>query len=325
MTETPTHLREFEADLRVARVDRSTEGIVVLTLADPDGGLLPAWTPGAHIDLVITDELTRQYSLSGSPADGSSYEVGVLLADPSRGGSAYIHQTLTEGSVVRVRGPRNHFPLVSSPRYVFIAGGIGITPMMPMIVEAEASGSDWVLYYGGRSRATMAYLDRLAEYGDKVVLLARDEVDRSLSQRIGQLLGTPQDGTLVYCCGPEPLLLAVEDLCASWPSGTLHLERFQAKQVDAEVVERGFDVVLARSGITIQVPPDRSIFRVCEDNGVSVLGSCHEGICGTCEVEVLDGEVDHRDSILSADEQASNEMMMICVSRARSDSLTIDL
>lgn len=325
MTETATLVREYEADLTVTRIDRSADGVVVLTLAHPDGTSLPAWTPGAHIDVVLGEDLTRQYSLSGSPADGDAFEVGVLRADPSRGGSAYIHESVTEGSTLRVRGPRNHFPLVSSPRYLFIAGGIGITPLLPMIVEAEASGADWSLVYGGRTRAGMAYRERLAGYGDRVQLLPRDEVDRSLSQRLDELLGQPQADTLVYCCGPEPLLTAVEALCASWPQGSLHLERFQAKQADASIEERGFEVVLARTGITIQVPPDRSIFRVCEDNGVSVLGSCHEGICGTCEVEVLDGEVDHRDSILSADEMASNEMMMICVSRARSDSLTIDL
>jgi ferredoxin-NADP reductase len=326
MTESATVLREYEADLLVEAVDHAADQVVVLTLVHPDGESLPPWTPGAHVDLVLTSDLVRQYSLCGSPSESRSIKVGVLRAEDSRGGSAFIHDQLAVGSTVRMRGPRNHFPLVASPRYLFIAGGIGITPMLPMIIEAEAAGAEWRLVYGGRTRASMAFLDDLAPYGDRVTLLPRDEVERSLSQRLGDYLDEPQAETLVYCCGPESLLSAVEAKCAGWPAGALHLERFQAKPTDAAGQDdHAFELVLARSGITIEVPADQSIFRAVEAAGISVLGSCHEGICGTCEAVVLEGEIDHRDSVLNAEEQASGEMMMICVSRCRSDRLTLDL
>jgi len=320
VTGTVTTLREHEGDLVVDAVDHVAEDVVALTLSDPDGDALPPWTPGAHVDLVLAPDLVRQYSLCGSPSDSHTIRVGVLKAPDSRGGSVKVHE-LSAGDRVRVRGPRNHFPLVSAPRYLFIAGGIGITPMLPMIAEAEAAGADWRLVYGGRSRASMAFTDELSAYGDKVSLVPQDEAG---FPDLDGLLGTPQPQTLVYCCGPEGLLAAVEQRCASWPAGSLHLERFAAKVTEARQ-EHAFELVLARSGLTLTVPPDKSVFDVVQDAGVSILGSCHEGICGTCEQVVLDGDVDHRDSILSDDERAANESMMICVSRCRSDRLTLDL
>jgi ferredoxin-NADP reductase len=324
MTETPTTLKEYEADLVIEAVDQAADGVVVLTLAHPDGQTLPAWTPGAHIDLVLNESLTRQYSLCSSPSDSFRLQVGVLRAEDSRGGSVYIHDQLNAGGTVRVRGPRNHFPLVSSQRYLFIAGGIGVTPMLPMIEEAEAVGADWRLVYGGRSRSSMAFLPVLEQYGDKVLLLPRDEVDITLSGRIGDLLGTPVADTLVYACGPEALLEAVEAACSDWPQGALHLERFQGKELD-DSQDTAFEVVLARSGQTLTVPPGKSIFHAVEELGIPVLGSCHEGVCGTCETVVLEGDVDHRDVVLSDSEKASNETMMVCVSRCRGDRLVIDL
>lgn len=325
MTETQTRLREFEADLVVDGHEVVAEGVVAVTLVHPDGDMLPAWTPGAHIDLILTPEITRQYSLCSSPADARRFTVGILNAPDSRGGSTYVHEKVATGSVIRIRGPRNHFPLVSSPRYVFIAGGIGITPMIPMIAEATAAGAEWTLLYGGRSEASMAFTDELRSYGDHVTFLPGNDV-ALMSVALDERLGTPRPDTLVYACGPEGLLGAVEQRCATWPSGSLHLERFAAKANDG-AVDVEFEVVLARTGITITVPADKSIFRAAEDNGVSVLGSCHEGICGTCETVIVDvdGEVDHRDSVLNAEEQASNETMMICVSRCTSGRITLDL
>lgn len=325
MTETETRLREYESDLVVESYDVVAEDVVALTLAHPGGEALPAWTPGAHIDLVLTPEITRQYSLCSSPADAHRFTVGILNAPDSRGGSRHVHEHVSQGSVIRIRGPRNHFPLVSSPRYTFIAGGIGITPMLPMIAEAEAAGADWTLLYGGRSLESMAFVDDLRAYGDRVTLLPGNDI-ALMSAALDERLGTPQADTLVYTCGPEGLLGAVESRCASWPSGSLHLERFAAKATEGAVnVE--FEVELARTGITITVPPDRSIFDAVQDHGISVLGSCHEGICGTCETVIIDvdGEVDHRDSVLNDDEKASNETMMICVSRCTSGRLTLDL
>jgi ferredoxin-NADP reductase len=325
---TTTIVREVEADLVVIDASRVADGVVALVLADPTGARLPAWTPGAHIDLVLegTDStggaLRRQYSLCGSPSDEGTWRVGVLRAPDSRGGSIQVHQRLTPGTIVRTRGPRNHFPLVSSPAYLFIAGGIGITPLLPMIAEAEATGADWSLLYGGRERASMAFLDELAGYGDRVTIAPQDEAGML---DLEPLLGRPRPDTLVYCCGPEGLLAAVEKHCGSWPDGTLHLERFSARPQEDAGAGAAFELVLQRSGRTLLVPPEKSVFQVCKEAGVSVLGSCLEGVCGTCETEVVDGDVDHRDSILNEEERASNEYMMICVSRCRSARLTLDL
>ena len=325
MTETETRLREFESDLVVEDYQVVAEDVVAITLAHPHGAALPAWTPGAHIDLVLTPDITRQYSLCSSPGEAHHYTVGILNAPDSRGGSRYVHEQVQKGSTIRIRGPRNHFPLVGSPRYVFIAGGIGITPMLPMIEEAEAAGAEWTLLYGGRSEASMAFIDRLRPYGDRVTLLPGNDV-ALMSAALDERIGTPQADTLVYTCGPEGLLGAVEQRCAAWPPGSLHLERFAAKATD-DAVNVEFEVELARTGITITVPADRSIFEAAQDHGVSVLGSCHEGVCGTCETVILDvdGDVDHRDSVLNDEEKASNETMMICVSRCTSGRITLDL
>jgi ferredoxin-NADP reductase len=298
------------------------EGIVELTFADPSGEPLPSWTAGAHIDLVLDPTLTRQYSLCGSTADESSWKVGVLLDPNSRGGSAYVHEKLAEGATVRVRGPRNHFPLIASPRYQFIAGGIGITPILAMIEAAEARGAEWSLLYGGRSRASMAFLDRL-EGDDRVTVWPQDE--KGLLD-LASVLGTPRPDTLVYCCGPGALLDAVEAGCESWPDGSLHLERFAAKKIEAsEDALDSFEVECSRSGVTVTVPQGISIFDAVEKAGVDVIGSCMEGICGTCEADVLDGTPDHRDSVLSKKERERGDTIMTCVSRSLSKKLVLDV
>jgi ferredoxin-NADP reductase len=320
---TATVLREFEATLVVTAVSDAAEGVKTITLANPGGTALPAWSPGAHIDVVLGDDLTRQYSLCGDASDDTTWRIGVLAAPDSRGGSVRVHELKT-GDTVRVRGPRNHFPLVGAASYQFIAGGIGITPILAMIAEAEAAGASWSLLYGGRQRASMAFLDELEKYGqDRVTITAQDEQGHL---DLAGCLGTPRPGTLVYCCGPEGLLTAVEDACAAWPAGSLHIERFAPKAVSAATDSADtFDLVLQRSGLTLPVPPDKSVFDVVSEAGVSVLGSCFEGVCGTCEQAVIDGDVDHRDSILSDEEREANEYMMICVSRCRSARLTLDL
>jgi ferredoxin len=195
--------------------------------------------------------------------------------------------------------------------------------MLPMIAEAEAAGVEWRLLYGGRERASMAFLDELAPYGERVTIVPQDEMGML---DLESVLGTPRPDTLVYCCGPEGLLSAVEKFCENWPPGALHLERFSAKpQKPAAEADSSFELVLERSGLTLQVPPDKSVLEVIRAAGVSVLASCLEGVCGTCETEVIDGDVDHRDSVLNEEERAANEYMMVCVSRCRSPRLTLDL
>ncbi|SHH03998.1 Ferredoxin-NADP reductase [Jatrophihabitans endophyticus] len=313
-----------EQELRVLVTNRTepSRDVVLLELARADGGALPAWTPGAHVDLVLRDDVVRQYSLCGEPADRARWRVAVLREADGRGGSLLAH-ALRPGDVVRARGPRNHFPLVEADRYVFVAGGIGVTPIVPMLREVIARGADWELVYGGRTRHSMAFraeLEALAP--DRVTVYPQDEVGVI---DLPRHLGEPTPGTVVYACGPGGLLEAVEASCAGWPAGALHTERFTPKDVGAPVRSDAFEVELRRSGLVVSVPPERTILDVVTDAGVDVLSSCTEGTCGSCETVVLDGAVDHRDSLLTPEEQTANETMMICVSRASCARLVLDL
>ncbi len=313
---------EFEAGAIVEAKEVLADGVVALTLRAADGQVLPPWSAGAHIDLVLPDAPTRQYSLCGDPADGERWRIGVLRDPLGSGGSLFVHDRLEIGDTVGVRGPRNHFRLIDSPRYLFIAGGIGITPILAMIRAAEAGGREWQLVYGGRQRASMAFLDELAGYGDRVSVRPQDE---SGLLDLDSLLSTPRADTLVYCCGPEPLLAAVEQRVGPWPRGALHVERFAAKPLAEPARSDAFTVKLRRSGLTLTVPPERSILSVVEEAGVGVLSSCAEGTCGTCEVRIVEGVADHRDSVLDPQEQSAGTCMMICVSRARTPQLVLDL
>jgi ferredoxin-NADP reductase len=314
---------EVEFDAVLAGKETLADGVARLTLRHPDGEPMPRWEPGAHLDLVLRPDLVRQYSLCGDPGDRSVLQVAVLREPGGRGGSRHVHDELSAGGAVRIRGPRNHFPLVEAPRYLFIAGGIGITPIVPMAAAAHELGADWRLVYGGRSRASMAFREELSEqYGDRVSVCPQDETGLL---DLDMLLGTPREGVAVYCCGPEPLLAAVEQRCAAWPSGALHVERFSPRTDPDAGPHTAFEVELARSGRTITVPGDKSILDAVEEAGITVLSSCQEGTCGTCETPVLDGVPDHRDSLLTKEEQAANDTMMICVSRCRGSKLVLDL
>ncbi|WP_319456930.1 MULTISPECIES: PDR/VanB family oxidoreductase [unclassified Mycobacterium] len=324
------HSTHDEVDLRlqVARRAAGADDVAVLTLRDPTGGQLPAWSPGAHVDLKLPGGVVRQYSLCSDPYDRSVWKIGVLHEPAGRGGSKYVHEHMHEGTDLDVRGPRNNFPLMPSPHYVFIAGGIGITPILPMVVAAQQDGATWELHYGGRSRSSMTFLDVLdgldaiSSPGRRVTLYPQDAVGLIDLDRI---LSTPRPETLVYCCGPEQLIVEVEKRCAQWPSETLHVERFSPKEQGERAMPGDFEVELNESGITLTVPPDKSILQVIEEAGVAVQSSCTEGTCGTCETVVLAGEVDHRDSLLTDAEQAANDVMFICVSRAACPKLVLKL
>jgi ferredoxin-NADP reductase len=308
---------DVEADVLVVARRDEADGVVGVELALPSGGALPAWTPGAHIDVELPGGLTRQYSLCGDPADVTRWRIGVLREADGRGGSRWIADELAEGATLRIRGPRNHFPLVPADRYVFVAGGIGITPLLPMVRAVAAAGADWVLHYGGRTRASMAFLGELAGFGGRVRVYPQDEVG---PLDLGAILGGP--AALVYCCGPTGLIDALEARC---PAGALRVERFTAAPVVTEGPDSAFEVVCERSGVTVTVPPGTSVLGAVEEAGVDVLSSCAEGICGTCETTVLEGEPDHRDSLLTEDEKASGDTMLICVSRCRGARLVLDL
>ncbi|WP_406334699.1 PDR/VanB family oxidoreductase [Streptomyces sp. NBC_00203] len=308
----------YEAELVVERRESVADGVLALTLRHPLGEELPSWEAGAHIDVVLGPDLERQYSLCGDPADRLAWRVAVLREPDGRGGSAYVHGQLGQGDKVRVRGPRNHFALKPAPRYRFVAGGIGITPILPMLAAAEEAGAEWTLLYGGRTRESMAFTEELGRYGDRVRIAPQDET--GLLDLASVLDGVPE-GTLVYCCGPGPLLDAVEERC---PAGVLHVERFQPKAQDTGG-NTEFEVVLERSGRTLTVPSDASVLDTVRAAGVEVLFSCTEGTCGTCETDVLEGTPDHRDSVLTEEEREAGETMLICVSRCLGKRLVLDL
>jgi ferredoxin-NADP reductase len=218
--------------------------------------------------------------------------------------------------------PRNNFPLVPSQRYLFVAGGIGITPILPMIHQADLLGADWQLLYGGRRHASMAFLDELAGYGDRVRLHPQDE-QGLLPLR--EYLGDPRDDVNIYCCGPGPLLNAIEAVCAQWPRHALRTERFVAAEHGPAVHEGPFTIELARTGVTVEVGADTSVLDAVSAAGIEVLSSCKQGVCGTCETTVLAGLPDHRDSLLDEDDRAAGDCMYICVSRSCTDRLVLDL
>ncbi|MEV0093984.1 PDR/VanB family oxidoreductase [Streptomyces sp. NPDC050738] len=317
---------EVELDLVVTARSTEADAVVALDLRRADGAPLPVWRPGAHIDLHLGPaggSRVRQYSLCSSPEDRSRWRVAVLKERGGRGGSHHVHAALQPGDTIRVQGPRNHFPLESADAYLFIAGGIGITPVLPMLEEAERRGADWRLAYGGRTLTSMAFREELLRrYGDRVQVHPEDT--HGLLDLDG-LLAAPHPGTLVYCCGPEPLLKAVEERCADWPEGALRMERFAPKEAGAPVRAGDFEVELVRSGLTLTVPADKSVLEAVEEAGVPLLSSCREGTCGTCETAVLEGTVDHRDSLLTPTEQARHDTMMLCVSRAACPRLVLDV
>ncbi|MEN0134159.1 MAG: PDR/VanB family oxidoreductase [Rhodococcus sp. (in: high G+C Gram-positive bacteria)] len=301
-----------------------TDTVTQLTLVRADGRDLPGWTPGSHIDVVLGPDMIRQYSLCGEPGDRRSWQVSVLYQPDGRGGSARLHHEVHEGESVTVRGPRNNFHLVDAPRYLFIAGGIGITPFLPMITSVERAGAKWSLIYGGRSRRNMAFADGLKQaHRDRVTLVPADIDGRIDLPRI--LAGATPD-TAVYVCGPESLLCAAEEIAAELDNiGEIHLERFTPKtRTDAPVLDE-FEVEFVRSGITVSVGSDQSILDAARAVGIPAPFSCSEGTCGTCETNIVSGSADHRDSVLSPTEQEENSTLMICISRAACPKLKLDL
>ncbi|MGW6576123.1 PDR/VanB family oxidoreductase [Streptomyces sp. NPDC054945] len=300
--------------LRALIVSRTepAHGVLQLTLESPD---LPAWTPGAHVDVTLPSGLVRQYSLCGDPADAGRYTIAIRLIEDGRGGSREAHAQLVEGAELDLRPPRNRFELVPAPSYVFVAGGIGITPILPMLRAATATGADWTLLYGGRSLDSMPFLDDLAAYGDRVTVVPEDEV--GLPDLA--LLAAAAPGTLVYCCGPEPLMLAVTE--AAQDPAAVHLERFAPSAAPGPA--RAFTVELRRSGRVVEVAADESTLAAVRRELPDTPYSCEQGFCGTCQHRVLEGAVDHRDELLT--DQERDDSMLLCVSRAKGDRLVLDL
>ena len=316
---------EHRLELMVKQMTWESDGVLSLALVDPDGKQLPEWTPGAHIDLNLRDSLVRQYSLCGDPADPSRYRVAVLREQAALGGSEFVHEGLRPGHRLPVVGPRNNFEFLPARRYVFIAGGIGITPILAMVGAAEAAGADWELYYGGRRRASMAFLDELAAL--RRPRARRCPRTRPACSTSPPCCPAPADGLLVYCCGPEGLLARGRGAHRR-PGRTGTSRSSGSRQRPGRARGRRAtpsSVICHRSGTTSPGADRLLPARRARSCGVSVASSCRDGICGTCETRVLEGVPDHRDSLLSAAEQAAGKTMMVCVSRAKSERLVLDL
>ncbi|WP_030381162.1 MULTISPECIES: PDR/VanB family oxidoreductase [unclassified Streptomyces] len=295
------------------RVEPLARDVVSLVLRGAGGPLAP-WEPGAHVDLLLPNWLTRQYSLCGDPADRDTYRVAVRHERLSRGGSEYVHRFLRPGRPLHVSLPRNNFPLLPAPEYLFLAGGIGITPLLPMLRAAVDAGAAASLVYVGRSAASMPFLDEVRSWGgERVHVVETGEHRRPGLAAHAAALG-PE--ALVYCCGPEAMLRAAK---AVFPAGRLHAERFRPAAREF-APDTPFEAVCARSGQTLRVPADESLLSVLQHAGHPLPSGCREGVCGSCELTVVDGEPEHRDEI-----GAPAGRMYPCVSRALSPRLVVDL
>ncbi|MFF9315063.1 PDR/VanB family oxidoreductase [Streptomyces sp. NPDC014748] len=298
--------------LTVARRRMVAEDVVSLRLVAPDGRLLAPWQPGAHLDLHLPSGRQRQYSLVGDPADRYAYTVAVRLIPDGAGGSAEVHRELTEGSRVDVRGPRNAFPFAADRSVLLLAGGIGITPVLPMAREAAWRGLDWRLVHTGRTRASLPFadeLDRLARrHPGRVEILTDDEHG---VPDAAALLARAPEGAAVYCCGPAPMLEAVQRAFDAAGLRALHFERFGAPPI---VDGKPFTLRL-RDGRELPVPADESALDVLRADNPATPYSCRQGFCGVCKVRVRSGTVEHRDRKLTPHQRADGEML-VCVSRA---------
>jgi len=307
--------------VRVRAMRWEAPGVLSLDLATPDLAPLPRFEPGSHIDLHLPNGVMRQYSLCGDPEDASHYRIAIRSVSGGLS-SQFIHRKLRPGELLTVSLPRNNFEFADAENYLFIAGGIGITPLLPMMRAAAAARKPWTLLYCNRSDDEAPFLDEIKALGGTIKLhstAAGTRLDAAAR------LAAVEANTLVYCCGPERLMLAVEAATAAWPEGRVRFEWFAPRSRPDDETSGSFEVVCQASGVTLTVPPDKTVLATLHDAGIEVPCSCEQGICGTCEVRVLGGEVDHRDSIQSQAERAANQSMMVCVSRARSAKLLLDI
>jgi cytochrome P450/ferredoxin-NADP reductase len=300
--------------------------IVRLRLVSPDGRALPRWMPGSHIDVECGNpEMSRQYSLCGDPDDTQALEIAVLRESESRGGSVWIHEKLKVGDRLKIRGPRNHFRFDESvKRAIFVAGGIGITPIIAMARRAKGLGIDYEVHYSARSRATMACVDELSDmHGERLHIYTKEEGQRN---DLAALLAIPTPDTVVYACGPTRMLEALESCCAAWPEDAVRIEHFYSTIGTLDPTkEHAFEAELKDSGIVITVAADQTLLAALRAANIDVQSDCLEGLCGSCEVRVLSGQVDHRDVVLTRAEREASNKMMSCCSRAVGAKLELEL
>ncbi|MEQ8346503.1 MAG: PDR/VanB family oxidoreductase [Sneathiellaceae bacterium] len=331
MLQQPIAARADQLAVTVRSMTLLAKDTLALELVADGGAELPPFSAGAHVDLLLPNGIRRSYSLCNSSGERHRYVVGVKKADPSRGASAFIHDTLRVGARITVTAPRNNFPLdEKASRSVLIAGGIGITPIMSMIDRLEELRADWTLYYAARTRADAAFLEQLQELGTTAPGRIHMRFDREPGNAMLDLAAIVESergaGVHFYACGPGPMLDAFEAATAALPPGTCHLERFgAAPQAVSEDGLETFEVVLARSGRSLTVGPGTTILDQLLEHGIDLPFSCMEGVCGSCRVAVLDGIPDHRDMVLTDDEMAANGCMMVCCSGSRSAQLILDI
>ena len=312
--------------LTVLSVDEIAEDILAVSFAASDGGSVPGWEPGAHLEIVLPSGQLRQYSLCGDPADTSRYQIAVLREDTGRGGSLELHQIVQPGMSFGFRPPRNHFPLAEAAAYVFLAGGIGVTPLLPMIRAVAARGAPFQVVYGGRHRAAMAFIPQLEALGGLTVVAYEESGYPDFAAHLADL---PADA-VIYACGAPSMLDAAEEACERLGLGSqLRLERFTAADDTGALGDPAtnlpFEVVLSRTGARLPVPPGQRLIEVVRQAGVDLAYDCERGYCGACETRVLAGVPEHRDSLLSPAEREAGRTMMICVSRCREGPLVLDL
>jgi len=286
-----------------------------------DGKPLPAYEPGAHVDLHLPNGMIRNYSMIVARPEVETYTFGIKRDPASRGGSRYIHDELHVGKVLKISAPRNNFRLTEDAGHtVLLAGGIGITPIWCMVQRLEDLGRSWKLYYACRSRADMAFLEALEGMAGAQFHFDDENAGKVLD--IAAIVAeTPKDAHL-YCCGPTPMMNAFESATVDWPRGQIHVEYFTPKQ---EAKKGGFTVELARSGQEFFIPEGKTILEVLLDEGIDLDYSCELGICGACEQRVISGIPEHRDAILTEEEQAENKRVMICCAGCKTDRLVLDL
>ena len=312
--------------LMVRAIRWQAKGICSYELVDPDGHLLEPFEAGAHIDMHLPGGIVRSYSLAGDPKDQTHWLIGVLREPTSRGGSLALHEKVRVGDVIEVSPMRNAFSLTSNATHsILIAGGIGITPLKSMAHELVATGASFELHYCARSPSNMAFANELKALVPKDRLYFHfDGGDPSKGLDIAALLKDPSTGTHLYYCGPSGFMSACAEASSRWANGTVHFEHFKAPESPiSDLPEGSFEVHLVKSGEVIHVSPDQTIVRAIELTGRRVPTSCLSGLCGACKVTYLDGEVDHRDYILSDDEKS--HCLTVCVSRAKGKTLSLDL
>lgn len=302
------------------------ENVIALTLAAPSRTVLPEWYPGAHLDLHLESGRMRSYSLCGDPGDRRTYRIAVRRIPDGGGGSIEVHDTLAVGDTVAIKGPRNAFPLAlpgfgsSARRLRFVAAGIGITPILPMLAMADRYGVEWSMIYSGRSRESIPFIDELARYGDKITVRT-DDVDGLPT--MDELVGPCPDADAelaVYCCGPMPMLEGLRAHLVGRGDVELHFERFSPPPI---LDGTAFDVVLNSTGETITVAADESTLTAIRKVRPDVPYSCQQGFCGTCKMHTTSGEVDHRDNLLTEPEREAGYFLP-CVSRCDSGELSVD-